>query len=797
MRVEEGAWPAEVLEALGRTPFVESVAQREGNVAAPIELLLEIGPHIRTAEDARRWEARRLAERIARMVGEGEQLVGEEVGDGRERARAVRYGDVALLFRAMTDVKVYERALRERGIPYYVLAGRGFYEREEIRDLLSLLQFLENATDEVALAAVLRSPLFGLSDEALFWLRQAAEASSEGWLDPHPLLTSLRHHERVLGIAAEERPRVTRAAEVLTHLLRLRDRLSLVELLQEILALTQFDAIQATAFDGHQRVANIRKLIELARGFEASGPHALSDFTAFVQQFAEMAEESEAQVTTETADAVRLLTVHKAKGLEFPVVIIPDLGRPFRRDAPPLIFDRAAGIGVKVPDHRGRLHDTWSRRRVLEVLQLREHFEHQRLLFVAMTRARDYLILSGAAERLSGQGEGADAAPLLPGASWLEWVVRVLELPDVEALPEQYEWNGVKIRIALGTGEAREREVAASETLVARYPQLERGEPISSSLLPPLSESQREAMERVRHRLAPPPMDVSANVFPIAVTRVLALHRCPLQFYFESVLDLPAWDEVWDAPTLSEEATRVPATLRGRIVHRFCEEYDGSEPWEAMLDRLVEEMVVRESDILGRVSAGPARATDREAEASWDERVRVYRERVMRDVRSLVETYVRSDLYRAIEAILWGEKPGRVQSEREVLYRTRWGIVRGRLDKVIWMEDGTAWIVDFKTNRVGGDLGALFEEYALQMRIYALAVQQAWRPRAVRAELYFLDPDVRVPVPVEAFDETAALLEHLTEEIARARTLADFPARPDPARCRRCPCAGFCPERAI
>ncbi|MCS6818178.1 MAG: UvrD-helicase domain-containing protein [Blastocatellia bacterium] len=797
MHVEEGAWTAEMLEALGRTPFVESVARREGHVAAPVELLLEVGPHVRTAEDARRWEAQRLAERIVRMVGEGELLVGEEQGDGRERVRAVRYGDIALLFRAMTDVKVYERALRERGIPYYVLAGRGFYEREEIRDLLSLLQFLENATDEIALAATLRSPLFGLSDEALFWLRQAAEASGDGWLDPHPLLTSLQHHEHAWGIAAQERPRVARAAEVLTRLLHLRDRLSLVELLQEILALTQFDAIQATAFDGHQRVANIRKLIELAREFEASGPRTLDEFTAFVQQFAEMAEESEAQVTTETADAVRLMTVHKAKGLEFPVVILPDLGRPFRKDAPPLIFDRAAGIGMKIPDHRGRLHDTWSRRRVLEVLRLREHFEHQRLLFVAMTRARDYLVLSGAAERLVVQEEEAEAAPILPGASWLEWIARVLGLRSIEGLPEEYEWNGVKIRITLGTGEALKREAGASKPLIARYPQLERGEPVASSLLPPLSDDQRAAMERVLSRLAPALRDIGGSVSPIAVTRVLAFHRCPLQFYFESVLNLPAWDEVDEAREPSREIGRVPSTLRGRIVHRFCEEYDGSEPWEATLDRLVEEMVISGASASSGGLADVAQLVNQEAEASWDERLRVYRKRVKEDVRPLVETYVRSDLYRAIEAILWGEKPGRVESEREILYRTAWGIVRGRLDKLIWTEDEVAWIVDFKTNRAGGDLGALVEEYALQMQIYALAAQRAWRPRAVRAELYFLDPNVRVPVPVEAFDETATLLERLTEEIARARTLADFPARPEPDRCRRCPCAGFCPERAV
>jgi ATP-dependent helicase/nuclease subunit A len=792
MRVDGGAGTEEALEALGCTPFVEGVAHRPESVGAPVELLLEIGPHVRTAEEARRWEAERLAERIARMVREGEPLVGEEGEDGRERVRAVRYGDVALLFRAMTDVKVYERALRERGIPYYVLAGRGFYEREEIRDVLALLQFLENTTDELALAAALRSPLFGLSDEALFWLRHAAEASGEGELDPHPLLTSVQHHERAGGIAAEERPRVARAAEVLTRLLHLRDRLSLVELLQEILALTHFDAVQAAAFDGHQRVANIRKLIELARGFEASGPRALGDFTAFVRQFAEMADESEAHVTTETADAVRLMTVHKAKGLEFPVVIIPDTGRPFRREAPPVVFDRAAGLGLQVPDPRGRLHDTWSRRRVLEVLRLREYFEHQRLLFVAMTRARDYLILSGAAERLGARAEEEAAASLLPGASWLEWIAHILELPDADALPDEYRWNGVTIRIAVGKGEASGTGAAARETLIVRYPHLARGEPLAESALPSLSEDQRDAFQRVLRRLTPLPADREARVSPIAVTRVLAYQRCPLRFYFESVLDLPPWDEVEETGALSEEAARVPPALRGRIVHRFCEEYDGSEPWETVLARLIQEMVV-EGSAVGR----SARAAVPGEAASGGERGRADRERMWAEVRPLVETYVRSDLYRAIEAIVWGEKPGRVESEREILYRTTWGIVRGRLDKVIWTEDGTAWIVDFKTNRVSGDLGALVEEYAVQMRIYALAASRAWRPRAVRAELYFLDPDVRVPVSVEAEDETVALLERVTADIARARALADFPARPDPMRCRRCPCVGFCPERAV
>jgi len=790
MRAAEGTWAGWSLEELGQTPFVASRAYRGEGVAAPVELLVEVGPHVRTAEEARRWEAERLADRIAEMVRQGECLVGEPSDDGRDRLRPVRYGDIALLFRVMTDVKVYERALRERGIPYYVLAGRGFYEREEIRDLLALLQFLENTTDELALAAVLRSPLFGLSDEALFWLRHAADTQSAGGLDPHPLWTSLQEYERVWGIAAEEQPRVARAARVLAHLLQVRHRLSLVELLEEILALTQFEAVQAAAFDGYQRVANIRKLVELAREFDASGPHGLSEFTAFVRQFAEMAEESEAQVTTEAADAVRLLTVHKAKGLEFPVVVLPETHRPFRKDAPPLIFDRAVGIGMKIPDHRGRLHDTWTRQRVLEVLRHREYFEHQRLLFVAMTRARDYLILSGAAERLGVRETEQEATPFVPGASWLDWIVHIVGLSDAEAVPEVYSWEGVNLRLRVGRGEARDAGRVTRQTLIARYPQLGRGEPIPESLLPSLSEREREDLHRVVRRLEPVPADPREWGSPIAVTRVLALARCPLQFYFESVLHLPAWDEYEDMMGTSGARAPLSPALGGRLVHRFCEDYDGSEPWEAVLDRLIEEMVVGEAE--GDLDAGEGRA-----EVSWEERLRARREAAAAAVRPLVAHYVRSDLYRTIEAILWGERPGRIQSECEIFYRTTQGIVRGRLDKLIWTEDDTAWIVDFKTNRVAGDLETLVREYALQMQIYALAVDRAWRPRRIRAELYFLAPDVRVPIDVGALEETAAFLEQVTEQIARSRRLDDFPPRPDPERCRRCPCVRFCPARAI
>ncbi|RMG53935.1 MAG: hypothetical protein D6723_06210, partial [Acidobacteria bacterium] len=496
MRLAAG-WDRSALQSLGYVEFTPSQPHRLASPHPPVELILEIGEQVRNAEEGREMEAARLAARIAEMIESGEPLVAERTDDGRETYRPVRYGDIAMLFRAMTDIKVYERALRQRGIPYYVVAGRGFYQREEIQDVISLLRFLENRTDEIALVAALRSPLFGLSDETLYWLRQSAEMRSGGVLEHHPLLTSLLHHDEVWGISEEQRPLVARAAEILSALLERRNRVSLDELLEDILATTDDEAIQATFYDGHQRVANLRKLVELARSFEERGPFFLRDFIHFIAEFTEMeTRESEAQIESGAADAVQIMTVHKAKGLEFPIVIITDLARRFRSRLPDIAFDRGLGIGMRIPDHRGRLHETRLRRRVAEHIGWREFFENQRLLYVAATRAEDYLILSGAAPRLNARrnaSESASASALREANSWLDWVCAILEIDDPRALPDVYHWNGIPLRVMpSGAPERVERE--AARPLIDRFPEMPAGRPIPAEALPELTSGQQRTL---------------------------------------------------------------------------------------------------------------------------------------------------------------------------------------------------------------------------------------------------------------------------------------------------------------
>ena len=265
-----------------------------------------------------------------------------------------RYGDVAILLRAFTGVWTYESALRRAGIPYLTVQGKGFYQREEITDLIQLLRFLDNTTDELALAAVLRSPLGGVSDNALLALRCApriGDNDASGRLQRRNLLRALRQRREIQFIDEDDQVALDRIASLLEALIPRRNRYGIAELLRYAVTASEFMTVIAANFDGAQRVANVEKLFRLAEQFEKSG-HLIRDFVRFVEEFEAIGgREGEGQMD-ESANVVRLMTIHQAKGLEFPVVVIPDLHRePIRRETS-FILDRHKGMTVRIPDGR-------------------------------------------------------------------------------------------------------------------------------------------------------------------------------------------------------------------------------------------------------------------------------------------------------------------------------------------------------------------------------------------------------------------------------------------------------------
>ena len=339
-----------------------------------------------SAEELRQAEARHIAARIQDWCGAS----GLDVFDERQQAyRPAAYGDVALLFRGMNQVYLYEDALRRAGIPYALVAGAGFYERQEIRDVLNVLKVVLDPWDEAALLGFLRGPLGRLSDESL--LRMCLEGNLavvfQGADTPQDL----------------DQPGELDAARALIAGLRARREQPLPALLREVLEVTGLESVLLTQFLGLQKASNVRKLIGLAEEFAGRGAGSLRAFVNYLDEISGQVREGEALLQPESGGAVTLMTIHKSKGLEFPIVIVPDMAqKPHGGRADDVLVHRELGMAAKVTGPDGKSEPSGMGRAIAARIRAEEEAEHARLLYVVLTRARDYLALCGSTRPVSG-----------------------------------------------------------------------------------------------------------------------------------------------------------------------------------------------------------------------------------------------------------------------------------------------------------------------------------------------------------------------------------------------------------
>jgi ATP-dependent helicase/nuclease subunit A len=293
----------------------------------------------------------------------------------------VGYGDVAILCRASTSFSAYEDALERAHVPFLTVAGRGFYGRPEVRDLLNILQALADPTDDLVLAGALRSPAFGLSDAALYHLCQArAEAGVRLW-------DVLRLGQAEGFLEEGDRRCAKRAAGMVARLHEQVGRTAVADVLKAFLDTTDYRAALIEA--GQARGArNVSKLLADAH---ASGIVGVGEFLEYVAGLRDSGtREGEARATTE--GAVQIMSVHQAKGLEFPVVVIGDATRAGGGGGG-LLLDPDLGPLLPVRDDQRQLPAIYRLGKRREDDQ--EGAESDRLLYVAATRAREKLILSG------------------------------------------------------------------------------------------------------------------------------------------------------------------------------------------------------------------------------------------------------------------------------------------------------------------------------------------------------------------------------------------------------------------
>ncbi len=338
------------------------------------------------AEDARLWEAQWIAQRLIQLK-ESNFLVWDKEHDVY---RPFEYGDAAVLFRATTNLPLYEAEFKNAGLPYLTVSGRGYYDTSEVQDLLALLAALSNPLDDLNLAACLRSPMFSLNDETLYQLRWHT-ANGELAQSPISMRSALSQPPNTT-----QADLVARAHDILESLWKLAGRVDVWSLLREALDATSYEATLALndGETGRQRV-NVNKFLSLAR--ERGGV----SITGFLRRIRELkareAREGEALGREPESGAVQLMSIHASKGLEYPVIIVADMGRKKGGGfgSPYLLHDPAFGLVCRVRDEYGDWQKPASYAWGEWLYDRMEEAERKRLLYVACTRAADLLILSG------------------------------------------------------------------------------------------------------------------------------------------------------------------------------------------------------------------------------------------------------------------------------------------------------------------------------------------------------------------------------------------------------------------
>jgi ATP-dependent helicase/nuclease subunit A len=687
-------------------------------------------------------EARALALRLRELVDSG-----------------VRRGDVVVLLRAFTHLDAFEDSLARAGLRPYVVGGRGYWSQQQVSDVCALLAVLANPLDDLALFGALASPACGVSPDTLWLLRAACGGSRHVWGAVEAVVggpeEGLAEPERLAEIPAPEVALLTGFAEAVEELRTLGTRVPLAELVDRAVKRTGYDLAVLLKPAGEARFANVRKLMQLAADFEASEGRDLRGLLDYLA-FREVAgEESEAATAAEDHDGVRILSVHRAKGLEFDVVAVPHLDRSLTAGgwAPLLTFGRNGDerVGMQLRRLGARAVNLYSHTELLEAENERDAKEGLRLFHVAATRARQRLILSGVvAEKANGQR---------PSTPVVERIVSAFEID-----------RGADSRVSIPAPPSR--------------PGLELSFPPSEMTVRVSAPSPERAQELVAIQPAPettpdeppgpaPILACAAPATPsrpLSYTAISAYLECPYRFYLERVLGLPSSEAQRALSSPDDESGAVGAggsareerTARGAAVHALLE-WSEANGWREPPAELAERHAAAEG-----LDAAPE------------------------DLLEPVRAWLASPLRQRI-----AEGAGRLRAEVPLLLGVGGTVLRGSVDLLVEREGEPPLVVDYKTDQLGGEGPAdRTERYEIQRAIYALAVAEALGAEEVEVAYVFLEraeePALSLLGP-EQMDAARSRLAEMIAGIGDGEFPVADPAKRDWSLCRGCPALrGLC-----
>ncbi|SDW67289.1 ATP-dependent helicase/nuclease subunit A [Marininema mesophilum] len=680
---------------------------------------LPIPERAKEAGDHRQWEATAIAKRIGELIEEGTSPQ-----------------EIAILLQAMTHVKILENALLQAGIPYYVVKGDGFFTRQEILDVYHLLRYLADPNDRLALTGLLRSPFCGISDETL-WVISRGEAWEKEWVKGL----------NMESLSPREHNKLTCFAELIAQWRRLNGRVTVAELLEQAVEESGYRYVSWAFPQGSQIVANVDKFLRLLRTWQREAPYSLQRVCKMINQWIqEGVRETEAKVETEDGASVKLMTIHQSKGLEFPVVFIPDLSRKLPPETIDVKADRECGLVFCLSETDLSRLETYRWRGVKNRESQLAREESLRLFYVAITRAEERIVFSGLPEEHRGLKKGGD---LLAADTWSKWLDGVL---GFDRLDREAGWwrfpkeDGPPLRLLFSMDEEDGR--------------LEREEPalLDEWLSHEGSVSQLEDDHLPEHVL--PRGWTNADSQMISVTDLTMLANCPRKFYYAKLLGLPEIGEgdPSEKSRRSYDRFRLDSRIKGQIVHRLLEILPpgpiSSQEMNLLYHKTFAEWGIREEDHLQSVA----------------------------EIAPLVKAYRGSRFYRDLSQL------SGIKQEARFIGQTQGLEIEGIMDRIQCTPEGEWELVDYKTNDVTGEeVADAAAEYLPQVYLYALAAREEWGIQLARGILYFLKPDEQVEIEINEdwMLKARGRLDEWAQLLQRGKDLTDFTPYPG-KRCTYC-----------
>ncbi|MGI9952518.1 helicase-exonuclease AddAB subunit AddA [Moorellaceae bacterium AZ2] len=678
-------------------------------------------------------EARLVARRIRELV-QHSKIWDPESGSYRPPA----YRDIAVLLRSTRGKSgIFLEELARAGIPVYADTGEGYFSSPEVATMLALLQLIDNPYQDIPLTAVLRSPLVGLKagDLARIRIAHPGEEFAEA------VLAEIRSGQ---GLLAERLAAFWQKLESWRTLAR-RGKLS--DLIWTIFRQTGYYDWAGGLPGGRQRQANLRALIDRARQYEQTSLRGLFGFLRFIDRLMESGEDlAEAQPLGEKENVVRLMSVHKSKGLEFPVVIVAGLGSRFNfRDLyQSTLIHKELGLGLEWVDPEKRLaYPTLLHLAVRDRLKREALAEEMRILYVAMTRAREKLILVGSMrggeEALRGlcRRSGSEdiqlpASSLASARSYLDWILPALARHrDGEKIRRRAGRPGASPALLQdpssweihlwGTRDLAGPEEPEAGGTPGALPALLRLEPI------PVTGPCREEVVRALDWSYPYRACISRPA-KVAVSDV----KRPGEELFsaEEVTVRPYLPRVTRQPRFVVETEKLSPVEVGSAFHLVMQHLDLRGDLEPTgIARQVQALVERE--ILTPEQAAAVSCSKIANFFKTDLGRRLLTARSVRREVPFTLGLPAAELYPELKE----------EGTAETI------VVQGIIDCLA--DEGDGWLlIDYKTDRVEpGSLHKVVEYYMPQLNIYSLAVEAIYRQQVKDKYLYFFGPETAVRCP--------------------------------------------------